>query len=180
MRCCALTVPVRKVMEEMCPSPVARRLRMKRSAPLRQSRLVGMRHDGRIEQRRGLRRILVREVSADEHLPFGRRLRAGFEMNVHLLEAVAKNVLHLLVPVRELAEHLAQQPGDLLLREGHDPGDDPPRDVIGGGIKRPHQHPRAIRGQGRPDAFGVDGTKLFGHEIIPAGRSRSRTRWQAP
>ena len=34
MRLCALTVPVRKVMEEMCPSPVARRLKMKRSAPL--------------------------------------------------------------------------------------------------------------------------------------------------
>ena len=37
--------------------------------------LVGVRHDGRIEQRRRLRRILVREVGADKHLPFGRRQR---------------------------------------------------------------------------------------------------------
>ena len=29
----ALTVPVRKVIEEMCPSPVARKLKMKRNAP---------------------------------------------------------------------------------------------------------------------------------------------------
>ena len=41
---------------------------------LGQPGLVGMRHDGRIEQRRGLRGILVREVSADERLPFRRRL----------------------------------------------------------------------------------------------------------
>ena len=33
MRFCALTTPMRKVMEEMCPSPVARRLRMKRNPP---------------------------------------------------------------------------------------------------------------------------------------------------
>ena len=33
IRCCALTVPMRKVMEEMCPSPVARKLKMKRNAP---------------------------------------------------------------------------------------------------------------------------------------------------
>ena len=130
MRCCALTVPVRKVMEEMCPSPVARRLRMKRSAPCGQSGLVGMRHDGRIEQRRGLRRIFVREVSADERLPFRRGLRAVVQVMLHLREAVAENLFNLLVPVLKLAQHLAQQPGDFLVRERHDAGDDPPRDVV--------------------------------------------------
>ena len=74
---------------------------------LGQPGLVGVGHDGRIEQRRGLRRILVREVSADEHLPFGRRLRAGFEMNHHLREAFAENIFNVFVPVRKFAEHLA-------------------------------------------------------------------------
>ena len=119
--------------------------------------LVGMRHDGRIEQRRGFWRILVREVSADEHLPFGRRLRAGFEMNLHLREAFAENIFNVFMPVRKFAEHLAHQPGNFLFRQGHDPRDDSPRDVIGGGTKRAQQHPRTIRDQGRPDASGVEG-----------------------
>ena len=76
---------------------------------------------------------------------------------LHLLEAFAENLFDLLVPVRKLAEHLAQQPGDFLFRQGHDAGDDSPRDVVGGGTKRAHQHARTVRNQSRPDAFGVDG-----------------------
>ncbi len=88
---------------------------------------------------------------------------------LHLLEAFAENLFHLFVPVRKLAEHLAQQPGDFLIRQGHDARDDSPRDVVGGGTKRAHQHARAIRGQRRPDAFGVEGGGwLFGHEFISA------------
>ena len=59
-------MPVRNVMEEMCPSPVARRLRMKRSAPAGRSGLVGVRNDGRIEQRSGFQRIFGQEIGADQ------------------------------------------------------------------------------------------------------------------
>ena len=58
--------PERNVSEETCPSPTARRLRMKRFAPAGASRLVGMRDDARIEQRRRFERILVQEIGADE------------------------------------------------------------------------------------------------------------------
>jgi hypothetical protein len=104
----------------------------------------------------------VREISADEHLPFGRRLRAGFEINLHLREALAEKIFNVFVPVRKFAEHLAQQPGDFLFRQGHDARDDPPRDVIGGGTKRAQQHARTIRNQRRPDAFGVEGRAELG------------------
>jgi hypothetical protein len=86
-----------------------------------QSGLVGMRHDGRVEKRRRLRRILVREVSAEEHLSFGRRRRVGFEINPHQLEAVAESFSHPFMSVREPAKHLDEQPGDFLLGQGHDP-----------------------------------------------------------
>ena len=68
--------------------------------------LVGMRHDGGIEQCRRLRRILVREVSADEHLPLARGLCIGVKMMHHLRETLLKIIFHMLVPVRKFAEHL--------------------------------------------------------------------------
>ena len=64
-------------MEEMCPSPVARRLMMKRRPPFGHAALVGMRHDGGIEQRGGLQRIFAGEKRADEQLPHPRERRAA-------------------------------------------------------------------------------------------------------
>ena len=128
---------------------------------LGQPGLVGVGHDGRIEQRGGLRRVFVREVSADERLPFGRRLPGLAQVTAHLREAVAEKLFNVLVPVRKLAQHLAQQLGDFLIRERHDAGDNPSRNVVGGGIKRAHQHPRTVRGQGWPDAFGMEGGRVW-------------------
>ena len=116
-------------------------------------------------------------------LPFGRRLRAGFEINLHLLEAFAENVFNVLVPVRKFAEHLAQQPGDFLIRQGHDPGDDSPRDVVGGGTKRAQQHARTVRGQGWPDAFGVESGSMcvvVMNSFLPSASTRAITRRRVP
>lgn len=79
------------------------------------------------------------EVSAEKPLPFGRSQRAGIQIIHHLREASAENILHLLVPIREFAEHLAQQLAHLLIRQGHHTGDYSACDLVGGGTKRAHQ-----------------------------------------
>ncbi len=78
-------------MEEMWPSPVARRLRTKRMVPSGRPGLVGMRDDGGIEERGGLERIFVGEVGADEKLALvGKRLVGGDEI-LHGWRSVAEN-----------------------------------------------------------------------------------------
>ena len=60
-------------MEEMCPSPVARRLRMNRNAPSGKIGLIRVRNDGGIEQRRRFQRVFSQEVGADQQAPlFGK------------------------------------------------------------------------------------------------------------
>src|SRR5258706_148932 len=71
--------------------------------------LVRMRHDGRIEQRGGFRRIFVREVSSDERLPFWRRHARVGQVMTHLHEAIAEQLLYLLVAVLEFTQHLLQK-----------------------------------------------------------------------
>ena len=112
----------------------------------------------------------MREVSADEHLPFGRRLRGRFEIDFDLFKASAENALNLLVAVGELAKHLAQQPGDLLIGQRHHAGGDSPRALIGGGKKRAHEHARTIRSKGWPDAFGVKGGCFQNESRLRGGR----------
>ena len=104
-----------------------------------------MRHNGRIEQRRRLRRILVQEVSAKQQLPLGRRLRIGAKMNLHLDVALAKDFFNMCVPVCKLAQDLTQQTHNFCLRQSHDAGGNPPRDVVGAGTKWTHQDPRPVR-----------------------------------
>src|SRR6266487_70566 len=87
----------------------------------------------------------------------------------HLLEAPAEKLFHLLMPVLKFAQHPAQQPGNALVRQSHDARDDSPRYVFGGGMKRAHQHPRAVWRQGRPNAFRMDGWPYAcGHGFISA------------
>ena len=132
--------------------------------------LVGMRHDGRIEQRRGFRGVFVREVSADERLPFGRSLPRLVQVMSYLREAVAEKLFHTLVPILKLAQHPAQQSGDFLVQEGHDAGDDPPRDVVAAGIKGSHEHARPVGNQGGSNAFGVDGGGFQNKSRLRRGR----------
>ena len=82
---------------------------------LGQRRLVGVRHNGGVKQRRGLRGVFVREVSADERLAFGGRLPGFAQVLTHLNETVAKELFHALMPISKFAQHLAQQPCDVLV-----------------------------------------------------------------
>ena len=65
----ASTVPERNVIEEICPSPVARRLSTNRRDPFGTSALVGVPDERWIEERRRFERILVGEIGADEEPP---------------------------------------------------------------------------------------------------------------
>ena len=91
-----------------------------------------------------------------------------FKMVFHLRETLEEKNFNMLVPVGKFAEHLRQQPGDFLFRQGHDPRDDPPRDVVGGGTERAEQHARTIRSQRRPDAFGVESGGFQSAKVSPA------------
>ena len=82
-------MPERNSMDEMCPSPVARRLMMKRSAALGHAALIRMRHDGGIEQRGGFQRILAGEQRADEQLPLAGERPLGEDVRPHFLDSAA-------------------------------------------------------------------------------------------
>ena len=61
-------MPVRNSIEEMCPSPVARRLRMKRSSPSARPDWSGCGDDRGIEERGGFERVFAGEKRADVEL----------------------------------------------------------------------------------------------------------------
>ena len=67
--------PVRNSIDEMWPSPTARRLITKRVSPARQAALVGVGDDGRVEQGGAFERDFTSEIGADEQRPCRRRRR---------------------------------------------------------------------------------------------------------
>src|ERR1035437_5937131 len=98
--------PVRKVIEEMWPSPVARRLRMNRNPPAGRSDWSGC---GTIEglNRPGtLKRILVVKISAEQELPFLGQLLAGGQAGADQFEASLEKLTRLGVTPAELLVHL--------------------------------------------------------------------------
>ena len=130
--------------------------------------LVGMRHDGRIEQRRRLRRILVQKIGADEPLAFGRRLHLGLEMDFHFVVALAENRFHAFMAVRKFTQDLTQQARNFFFRQSHDPRDDSPRDVVGAGTDRTQQHARTVRCQSRSGASGRKEVGVQSAKVLPA------------
>ena len=87
----ASITPERNSIDEMCPSPMARRLKTKRCRRS-ESLLVGRRHDQRIAQRGGLDRVLVGEIGADEQLALHRELvRSGDVSRRHGREVRLEN-----------------------------------------------------------------------------------------
>jgi hypothetical protein len=84
-------------------------------------------------------------------------MRTVIKVLFHLREAMEEEFFAGLVPVIKFTQHLTELARDFILRESHDASDNPPRDIFAGRPKRTHQYPRAVRDQGWPDAFGVDG-----------------------
>ena len=66
----ASTVPERNVIDEICPSPVARKLSTNRRDPFGTSALVRVPDERWIEERGRFERIFGGEIGADEEPPF--------------------------------------------------------------------------------------------------------------
>ena len=62
------STPDRNVIDDTCPSPVARRLKNESLRTGRHARLIGVPNHRRIEQCRRFERVLLREISADQQL----------------------------------------------------------------------------------------------------------------
>ena len=67
------TMPVRNSMDEMCPSPTARRLMTNLRFARAEAGLIGRGHERRIEEGGPLDGVLVGEVGADEEAPLSRQ-----------------------------------------------------------------------------------------------------------
>ncbi len=82
-----------------------------------QVRLVRVRHDRGIEQRRGFERILVTEIRAEQQLPFLGRFCVGSQTRADLLEPPHQELADLRVAVPKLGSHLLPERVDFGFRE---------------------------------------------------------------
>ena len=124
MRVSESTVPLRKVIEEIWPSPVARRLRQESPRSGLEPRLVGVPDHRGIEKRSRFERVFLGEVGADQHPAIFAHLLIGQKVLLDLFKAVQEEVAGLLMAVVKLAHHVAEQEVDLGLGERHQPGED--------------------------------------------------------
>ena len=68
-------MPIRKVMEEMWPSPVARKAENESQSAGRQVSLIRVRNDRRIEKRGGFQRVFGQEIGTDQEASLLGKLR---------------------------------------------------------------------------------------------------------
>ena len=125
------------MIDEMCPSPVARRLRMNRRDPGGQARLVGVPDHRRVEQGRRFQGVFLGEVGADQQPPALAERLVGQQVAPDLLEPVQEELAGPLVPLAELPHHLLQQAFDLPLGERRDARDDLLDPVLVRHLERP-------------------------------------------
>ena len=111
----------------------------------RQARLVRMPHDRRVEQRRRLQRVFLREVTADQQLTVLAERYIGEQKLSRVLEAVKNELPGFLVPAVKFREQVVHQPIDFILRERHHPGDDPQSPLRIRKLERTDQYPRVGR-----------------------------------
>ena len=98
-------LPVRNSIDEMCPSPVARRLMMKRRPPGGHAALVRVRHDRGIEDGGGFQRVFAGEQGADEQLPLARKRTLREHVPLHLFVMGVQDRLDVEVSFVELPVH---------------------------------------------------------------------------
>ncbi len=90
-----------------------------------QPRLIGVRDDGGVEQRRGFQGVFSQEIGADQQPPrFGEFLTRGQHL-ADLFKAFQKELADLLVPLGELGGDFREKDRDLVFGNRHDPFDDP-------------------------------------------------------
>ena len=91
----------------------------------RQTGLVGMRHDGGIEQRSGFQRVFGQEIGADQQSSLFGYVLIRRQRLADLFEALQEELADVLVALGELSGDFVQQRADPVFRKRHDPGDDP-------------------------------------------------------
>ena len=120
----ASSIPLRKAIEETCPSAVARKLRMKRNEPGGTIRLIQVRHHRGIEQRGGFERILVSEIPAQQQLSFFGQSLAIEQIGADLVKPPAEEFVDLQLAVAEFGPNPVQKGMDFAFGKSHDPGGD--------------------------------------------------------
>jgi hypothetical protein len=91
----------------------------------REIRLVRVRNDGWIEQGSGFQGVFGQEIGADQESSlFGHFLIRQYQL-ADLFEAFQEEIANVLVPLGEFGGDFVQERADSVLRERHDPGDDP-------------------------------------------------------
>ena len=88
----------------------------------RKVRLVRVRHDRGIEQRRRFEGILVAEIRAKQQLAFDGELLVGAQTGTGLFEPPAEELPGLRVALAELGLHLLPERVDFAFGQGHDLG----------------------------------------------------------
>ena len=75
----------------------------------RQTGLIGVRNDGRIEQRGGFQRVFGQEIGADQQLPLFGDFLIGRQQLADLFEAFQEELANLLVPLGEFGGDFIQE-----------------------------------------------------------------------
>jgi hypothetical protein len=121
-----------------------------------QAGLVGVRHDGGIEQRGGFQRVLGQEKGADQQPPLFGNIAIGRQQVVDLFKAFQKDCADLLVPLGEFGGDSLHQGADLFFGKQHDPVDDPADPLRISRGERPQKNARLVGPEYGGGAFEVD------------------------
>ena len=137
----------------------------------REVRLIRVRHDRRIEQRRGFERIFVREVGAQHQLPFFGDPAAGTQRVPDVLEAAFEELADFQVAFTKFGLHLLRQRMDFPVGKGHHLRADFAGALAARDIERSNQHARAVRMQRDAGASHFCGAEVGGfHRMIRAAK----------
>ncbi len=140
-------LPTRNSIEEMCPSPVARRLMMKRRHPSGDPALIGVRDDGGIEQGCGFQGVFTGEQRADEQLPRPRERALGEDVVLHFRVVFQQQRFDVEVPGTEFLNARPAVPARPPVGQGKGPADDGCDALARRGNERADDDPRAFREQ---------------------------------
>ena len=128
----------------------------------RQTRLVRVRNDGRIEQGSGFQGVFGQEIGADQQPSLFGEFLIRRQRLADLFEAFQKEFADLLVPLGELSGDFVQQRADPVFRERHDPGDDPGDPLGTTRTEGPEENARLVGLEDRGCTFEVHGHGCHG------------------
>ena len=113
---------------------------MKRRAPLRHVRLVGVRHDGWIKQSRGFQGKFGDKIGSDQQAPLLGGRVARRQQIADFFESIQQVLADLAVPPEELRHDRLEQRADTGFGDRHDPGDNSLGALAAPGMEGPQQN----------------------------------------